>query len=99
MYPKDDSYTDKSWFHPGRSSDEWNDEWRWVGWHDGWEENYDESARSLSPGSFDLGAKKSPKRFEWVKVIWDTGAAVNTCPIDFAPHGAGDGSFYRTASG
>ena len=29
----------------------------------------------------------------------DTGAAVNTFPLNFGPEGAGDGRFYRTASG
>ena len=29
----------------------------------------------------------------------DTGAAVNTFPWNFGPDGAGDGRFYRTASG
>ncbi len=29
----------------------------------------------------------------------DTGAAVYTFPLNFAPDGAGDGRFYRTASG
>ena len=29
----------------------------------------------------------------------DTGAAVNTFPLNFGPDGAGDGRFYRTASG
>ena len=41
----------------------------------------------------------SPKRFEWVKMNLDTGAAVNTFPLNFGPDGAGDGRFYRTASG
>ena len=30
-------------------------------------------------------------RFEWVKMNLDTGAAVNTCPLNFGPKGAGDG--------
>ena len=29
----------------------------------------------------------------------DTGTAVNTFPLNFGPEGAGDGRFYRTASG
>ena len=29
----------------------------------------------------------------------DIGAAVNTIPLNFGPDGAGDGRFYRTASG
>ena len=36
----------------------------------------------------------SPKRFEWVRVNLDTGAAVNTFPSNFGPEGIGDGSFY-----
>ena len=39
------------------------------------------------------------KTFEWVKMNLDTGAAVNTFPLKFGPEGAGDGRFYRTASG
>ena len=46
-------------------------------------------------GAFDC----SPKRFERVKMNLDTGAAVNTFPLNFGPEGAGDGRFYRTASG
>ena len=41
----------------------------------------------------------SPKRFEWVKMNLDTGAAVNTFPWNFGPDGKGDGKIYRTASG
>ena len=41
----------------------------------------------------------SPKRFEWVKMSLDTRAAVDTYPLNFGPEGAGDGRFYRTASG
>ena len=29
----------------------------------------------------------------------DMGAALNTCPLNFGPEGAGDGRFFRTASG
>ena len=46
---------------------------------------------------FDLGAMSSPKRFEWVKMNLDTGAAVNQFSPNFGPDGAGDGRFYRTA--
>ena len=60
---------------------------------------YDNSASSFSLGSLDLGAMSSPKRFEWVKMNLDTRAAVATLPLNFAPDGAGDGRFYRTASG
>ena len=41
----------------------------------------------------------SPKRFEWVNMDLDTGAAVNSLPLNLGPDGAGDGRFYRTASG
>ena len=41
----------------------------------------------------------SPKRFEWVKMNLDTGAAVNAFPLNFGPDGAGHGRFCRTASG
>ena len=41
----------------------------------------------------------SQKRFEWVKMNLDTGAAVNAFPLNFGPDGAGDGRFHRTASG
>ena len=58
------------------------------------------SASSFSLGGLDdLGATSRPKRFEWVKMNLETGAAVNTFPVNFGPDGAGDGSFYRTASG
>ena len=70
-----------------------------VGWHEGWEEPYVNSAGSLSLGSFDLGAVSSPKRLEWVKMNLDTGAAVNTFSLNCGPDGAGDGRFYRTAVG
>ena len=63
-----------------------------------WEQTYDASASSFSLGSLDLGTKSSPKRFEFVKMNLDTGAAVNTFPVNFGPEGAGDGRFYRTAS-
>ena len=39
------------------------------------------------------------KRFGWVKMNLDTGAAVNTFPLNFGPEGAGDGRFYLAASG
>ena len=100
--------TDNSWIHDGWnpdecndgwSFDEWNDEWSSVGWHEGWEQTYDTSASSCSLGGLDLGATSSSKRFEWVKMNLDTGAAVNTFPLNFGPDGAGDGRFYRTANG
>ena len=42
---------------------------------------------------------RSPKRFEWVKMNLDTGAAANTFTLNFGPEGAGNGRFYRIASG
>ena len=54
----------------------WNDDWRSLGWHDGLNESHDTSAGSVSVGSSDLGAVSNPKRFEWVKMNLDTGAAV-----------------------
>ena len=36
-------------------------------------------------------ATSGPKRFEWVRMNLDTGAAVNTFPLNFGPEGAGDG--------
>ena len=89
---------DTSW-NDGWSFDEWSGDWSSVGWHEGWEQTYHTSASSFSLGGLDLGATSSPKRFEWVKMNLDTGAAVNTVPLNFGPEGAGDGRFYRTASG
>ena len=91
--------TDNSWFHDGWSYDEWNDDWSSVGWLEGWEQPYDNLASSIALGSFDLGAMSSPKRFGWVKMNLDTGSAANTVQLNFGPGGAGDGRFYRTASG
>ena len=98
--------TDTSWndvwncdeWNDGWSFDEWNDDRSSVGWHEGWEQTYDTSASSFSLGGLDLGATSCPKRFEWVKMNLDTGAAVNTFPLNFGPEGAGDGRFYRTVS-
>ena len=90
---------DNSWFHNGWRYDEWNDDWSSVGRHEGCEQTYDNSASSLSLGSLDLGATSCPKRFEWVKMNLDTGAAVKTCPLNFCLDGAGDGRFCRTARG
>ena len=53
----------------------------------------------FSLGGSDLGAVGRPRRFEWVNMNLDTGAAVSTCPLNFGPDGAGDERFYRTASG
>ena len=60
---------------------------------------YDTSASPFSLGGSDVSATSRPKRFEWVKMNLDTGAAVNTFPLNFGPEEAGDGRFYRTASG
>ena len=77
--------------------DEWNDDWSAAGWHEGWEQTYDTSASSFSLGVLDVSATSSPRRFGSVMNL-DTGAAVNTFPLNFGPEGAGDGRFYRTAS-
>ena len=45
-----------------------------------WGTTYDTSASSFSLGGLDLGATSSPKRFEWVKMKLDTGAAVKHIP-------------------
>ena len=99
--------TDTSWndgwncdeWSDGWSFDEWNDDWSSVGWHEGWEQTYDTPASSFSLGGLDVNATSRPKRFGWVKINLDTGAAVNTFPLNFGPEGAGDGRFYQTASG
>ena len=99
--------TDLSWndgwncdeWNDGWSVDEWNEDWSSVGWLEGWEQTYDTSASSFSLGGLDVSATSSPKRLEWLKMNLDTGAAVNTFPWIFGPEGAGDGRFYRTASG
>ena len=77
----------------------WNDDWSSVGWHEGWEQTYDNSASSFSLGGLYVSAKSSPMRFEWVKINLDTGAAENTFPLNFGPEGRGGGTFYKTASG
>ena len=99
--------TDTSWNdgwncderNDGWSLDEWNRDWSSFGWHEGWEQTYDTSASSFSLGGLDVSATSRPKRFEWVKMILDTRAAVNSFSLNFGPEGAGDGRFYRTASG
>ena len=60
-----DSCTDNCWRDDGWSYDEGDDDWSSVGWHEGWDQMCDNSASSLSLGSFDLGAMSSPNRFEW----------------------------------
>ena len=99
-YPNDISYTDNSWINDDEwSFDAWSGNWSSAGWHEDWDEPHVNSAGSLSLGGFDLGARSSPKRFELEKMNLDTGAAVNTCALNFGSSGAGDGLFYRTASG
>ena len=93
-----DGWNGDEW-NDGWSFYEWNEDWSSVGWHEGWEQTYDTSASSFSLGGLDVSATSSPKRFEWVKMNLYTGAAVNTFPLNFGPEGAGDGRFYRTASG
>ena len=56
--------------------DEWNDDWSCVECHEGWEQTYDTSASSFLRGGLDVSATSSPKRFEWVNMNLDTGAAV-----------------------
>ena len=63
-----------------------------------WKKLCDSSQAHSLWGSFDLGAACSPKRFGWVTMNLDTGAAVNTFPLNFGPDGAGCGIFHRTAS-
>ena len=53
---------------------------------------------TLPQAHFRLSATNSTKRFEWVRMNLDTGAAVNTFPLNFGP-AAGHGRSYRTASG
>ena len=93
------SHVQVTQWNDGWSFDEWNDDRSSVGWHKGWEQTYDTSASSFSLGGLDVSATNSPKRFEWVKMNLDTAAAVNKFPLNFGPDGAGDGIFYRTASG
>ena len=50
-------------------------------------------------GGQDVSATSSPKRFKWVKMNLDTGAPVNTFPLNIGPERTGDGRFRRTASG
>ena len=66
--------------------------------NEGWEQTCVISVSSFD-GNFDFSVTSGPKQFEWVKMNLDTGAAVNTFPLNFGPEGAGDGRFCRTASG
>ena len=86
--PWNDGWNGDEW-NDGWSLDEWNDDWSSVGWHEGGEQAYDTSASSFSLGGLDVSATSSPKRFEWVKMNLDTGAAVNTFPLNLCPEGAG----------
>ena len=90
--------TGTSWIHDewndGLSLDEWNDDLSSVGRHEDCEQTYDTAVCSFSLEGLDLGAKSSPKRFEWVEMNLDTGAAVNTFPLNCSPEGKGDGRFY-----
>ena len=53
-------------------------------------------ARSFSLWEvFDLGYVGSPQRSGWANMNLDTRVAVNTCPLNFGPDGAGDERFYR----
>ena len=89
--PTDTSYMDNSWCDDGWSYDEWNDDWSAVGQHEGWDQTCDHSTRSPSFGSSDHGAR--------MKMNVEAVVAVNTFPLHVGPDGAGDGRFYRTASG
>ena len=68
----------------------------WVsdGWHEEREQTCDTSVSPVPLGSSDVGAQSSPKRLEWEKMNLDTGAAVNTFPVNFSPEGMGDEGFY-----
>ena len=70
-----------------------------LGWDEGWEHAYDTSAISFAHGGLDVSVTNSPNTYERVKMNLDMGAALNTCPLNCGPEGAGDGRFYRTASG
>ena len=76
-YSTDNSYTDDSWCDDGLGYDGWTDDWSSVGWHEGWERTDHNSSSSFALENFDLGAMRSPKRFEWVNMYLDTGAGVN----------------------
>ena len=86
--PKTD--IDNSWTHDGWNCDEWNDDWSSVGWH---------GTLPQAPFHLDVSATSRPKRFAWVKMNLDTGAAGNAFPLNFGPEGAGHGRFYLAASG
>ena len=85
-YPTENSLDTDGWngdeWNDGWSFDDWNDDWRSVGWHEVWEQTYDTSAGSFSLGGLDVSATSGPKQFEWVKMNLDTGAAVNTFPLN-----------------
>ena len=99
--------TDFSWndggncdeWNGGWSFDEWNDDWSSVGWHEGLEQTYDTSASSFSLGGLDVSATSCPKRFGWGENESGHRSCSEHIPLNFGPEGAGDGRFYRTASG
>ena len=94
---------DNSWIHDGWNPDEWSfDEWNddksSVGWHEGWEHTYGNSASSFSMGGLDLGATSSPKRLQCKqcstvgKRVWQSSALVSptkTLKRDVTPIGDG----------
>ena len=49
-YHTGNSFIDKSLFDDASCYDEWNDDWGPVGWHEGWNASYVNSAGSLSLG-------------------------------------------------
>ena len=75
--------TERSWIQEERSVDEWNGDWRCVGWHEDCERMCCTSVRSFS--------LESSKR---VNANLDTGAAVNTFPASFDREELGDRSFH-----
>ena len=64
-YSTETPYTGSPRCDDNRSFSEWDDGWSSVGWHEGSDQTYDNSASSLSHGSLDLGAVSSPKRVDW----------------------------------
>ena len=77
--------TDNSWIHDGWGSDEWNDGCSSVGWHEGWEQDVRPFRKLIFTWRFGCQCHSNPKRFESVKMNLDTGAAVNTFPLNFGP--------------
>ena len=84
-------HADNSWIHDGWKYDEWNDDWSST--------SVGNKRMTIPQAHFhkevlDVRAASSLMRFDWVKMNLDTGAAVNTFPLNFGPNGAGDGRFY-----